>query len=286
MVESERISILDDARAKLRRANLHTETLRADIHEAGQGEPYTIPLREDLDEDTGALYIRVDRDTARSETWGLLIGDAVHNFRSALDNGWWQLASHHLGREPAEKESTQIQFPILKPGGTWNHGSAKKWVGEAAAKFARELQPDPRACPQDVSHPLADLRTLSNVDKHRKIHPTVHMLAQLRLTPKPEGTDPKLLEGLTFTIHHFGSRAPKAGDNVLSTPRGFIRRYPKVKFDAHQSGFVAIEGRRKSVQDTLDGIAEFVDMTLVDFERILAGEKIPTFKLVVRPERI
>jgi hypothetical protein len=36
-------SPLDDARAKLRRAHFHTEALRADIANAGQGEPYTIP---------------------------------------------------------------------------------------------------------------------------------------------------------------------------------------------------------------------------------------------------
>jgi hypothetical protein len=278
--------VLGDASAKLNRGKLYTEALRADIAEAGQGEPYTIPLREELDEDTGALHIRVDRETVRPEQWGLLLGDALHNFRSALDNGWWEMASHHLRREPTEQEAKQIQFPIVKPGGQWDHGTAKKWVGATAAQYTRELQPDPRGYPPDTSHPLDDLRRLSNIDKHRNINPTVHILHTLRLVINPEGTDPDVMNGIKFTIHHFGGRAAKAGDDVLSTPPGFIERYPKVKFDTHQTGFVAIEGGNRSAVTTLNGIAEFVNAALAGFSWVLAGKKPPKLNLVKGPKTI
>jgi len=45
---------LDDARAKPGRAH-HIESLRAGVREVGKGEPYTIPLREELDEETSAV---------------------------------------------------------------------------------------------------------------------------------------------------------------------------------------------------------------------------------------
>jgi hypothetical protein len=278
-------SPLDDARAKLRRAKLHIEALRADIAEAGQGEPYTIPLREDLDQDTGTLHIRVDRETARPEQWGLLIGDALHNFRSALDNGWWEIACHHLGREPTEQEAKQIQFPIVKPGGRWDHGTAKKWVGATAAQFTRELQPDPGGYPPDTSHPLDDLRRLSNIDKHRNIHTTVQKLDTLKLRFAGEGQ--KIADDATgFTVHYFGGRAPKAGDELVTMPAGSWPRDPNMEFEAHQTGFVAFEGGRQSVLTILDNIAEWVENSLNAFEYVLASKKIPSFTLVVGPKRI
>jgi hypothetical protein len=280
-------SPLVDAGAKLSRANFHVEALRADIAEAGQGEPYAIPLREELDKDTGMLCLRVDRDTARPEKWGVMIGDALHNFRSALDSGWWQLARHHLKREPTEEEAKKIQFPILEPGRAWKQGRFSKWVGTGAATFARELQPDPTGYPSDVFHPLDTLRRLSNIDKHRNIHTTVQRLHELRFRINGQSTEPGELDGLPgFTVHHFGARPPKAGDKVLSAPAGSILHHPKVEFDAHQTGFVAIEGGQQSVQTILGGIDEWVKRTLDGFAVLLTGETIQPFNLVLGPKRI
>jgi hypothetical protein len=273
-------SPLDDARAKLGRAKLHVEILRADIRQAGQGEPYTIPLREDLDEDTGTLYLRVDRETARPQEWGLMIGDALHNLRSALDSGWWQLACHHLKRGPTEEEAKKIQFPILKPGGTWNHSSVKKWVGLAAAKFAGALQPDPGGYPPEILHPLAALNRLSNIDKHRNIHTTVQKLHTLTLQVAGEGQ--KIADAATgVTIHYFGDRAPKAGDKLVTMPADSWPRDPHMKFKAHQTGFVAIEGGSMSALTTLDAIGECVDLILIGFSHILEGRHPGNPKMVL-----
>jgi hypothetical protein len=276
---------LDDAIAKLRRANLHIEALRADIREAGQGEPYIISLREDLDEDTRTLHLRVDRETARPERWGVTIGDALHNLRSALDNGWWQLACLHLGRAPTEEEAKRIQFPILKPEGAWNPGNHRGMVGAVATTFVGELQPDPRGYPADTWHPLAVLNRLSNVDKHRNIHTTVQMLDTLRFRVRGEGQEiPDIATGVT--IHDFAGRAPKAGDEVVTLPADSWPRDPHMEFEAHQTGFVAIEGGRQSVLTILDGISSFVDSTLAGFSDIFAGRKPPKPKLVRGPKEI
>lgn len=278
---------LDEAAAKLRRANAHIETLRADIRGAGQGEPYTIPLREDLDQDTGTLYIRVDRETARPEQWGLMIGDALHNLRSALDNGWWQLARLHLKREPTEQETKRIQFPILKLGGTWNPGNHRSLVGSVATTFAGELQPDLRGYPADTWHPLATLNRLSNIDKHRNIHTTVQMLGELRLRFRGEGQ--KIAEGASgFTVHYFGGRAPKTGDEIATLPADSWPRDPHMEFEAHQTGYVAIGGgtQNVSVLTVLDSIATFVESTLAGFSHIFAGKKPPKPNLVIGPKTI
>lgn len=43
---------------------------------------------------------------------GDVIGDILHNLRSALDCLAWQLAITHLGREPTDKEAGIIYFPL------------------------------------------------------------------------------------------------------------------------------------------------------------------------------
>lgn len=263
---------LDDARAKLDRAKFHADALRTDIRDAGQGEPYTIPLRKEFDEDTGTLYLRIDRITARPEAWGLLIGDALHNYRSALDHGWWQLACHHLQRIPTEDEAKQIQFPILRIGGTWDSGNYRRWVGRDATTFVGKLQPDKRGYAVDVIHPLVALNRLSNIDKHRNIHPTVERLRTLRLTgkttedfvPPATGEEPDV----GMTIHHFPN-APKAGDEVLTAPAGSFLHRPDVEFHAHQSGFVAIDGKWDLLM-VLDSLDEWVGSALDGFATLLA----------------
>lgn len=259
---------LDDARAKLDRAKFHAEALRADIRDAGQGEPYKIPVREEFDQDTGTLYVRVDRNTARPEVWGLLIGDALHNYRSALDHGWWQLACHHLERVPTEEEAKQIQFPILRPGGTWDPGNHRRWVGKPATTFAGQLQPDKRGYAADVIHPLAALRRFSNVDKHRNINPTVERMGAFRIEIATGDDYVSVNADVGITLHHF-SEAPKAGDEVLTAPPGSILHEPHVTFETHYSGFVAIDGKWDLVM-VLNSLDEWVGSVLDGFAKLLA----------------
>jgi hypothetical protein len=255
---------------------LHADALRADIRDAGQGEPYTIPLVEELDKDTGDLYLRVASETARPERWGLLIGDALHNFRSALDNGWWQLAAYHLERDPTEKEAPNIQFPIQRPGGRLDPKKIRKWVGDNATKLALDVQIDNGGDRADIFHPLAGLARLSNIDKHRNIHTTVHVLDELRIGVRFIGEDrptdeetPMSLPGVVF--HQFGGRGPKASDKLLTIPPESWLRKPNVEFDAHQSGRVMIDGKIE-ILVALDAIQHFVATMLEIMDHILAGE--------------
>lgn len=259
---------LQSARAKRDRAQFHVEILRADISEAGQGEPYTIPLREEFD-DTGTLYLRVDRLTARPEYWGLLVGDALHNFRSALDHGWWQLALRHMPSEPTDKEAKHIQFPILREGGTWDPRNHLQWVGETVTTYVGVLQPDARGYPPDVIHPLVALNRFSNVDKHRNIHPTVERLHTLEFSLSNE-TGENIPEASIGTFHHFPA-APKVGDDVLTAPPSSVSHRRGMQFDAHQTGFVAIDGKWDLLM-VLAGVDQWVGHILDGFAAILAGK--------------
>jgi hypothetical protein len=93
--------------------------------------------------------------------WGIILGDAVHCLRSALDHLVYGLAGDPGGR---------TQFPIFT--------KKKDWVTRAPAMYWSVLEPlvaiiDDAQPYHDgevaADHPLAILRTLSNLDKHRAI---------------------------------------------------------------------------------------------------------------------
>jgi hypothetical protein len=100
-----------------------------------------------------------------SEEWGIILGDAVHCLRSALDQLAWGICD-------PDKRSNRTQFPICL--------SEKEWIVDAPAmywgasdgfvKFFDRLQPYHRGDMNAAQeHPLAILRSLSNLDKHRTI---------------------------------------------------------------------------------------------------------------------
>src|SRR5258708_3115833 len=100
--------------AKLAHAIEHINTLRAEIEEAGTPDPTSIPLRRAYEAADGAVVYRIERVIKVSERWPLIVGDAIHDLRSALDHLMWQLAIVHLGRVPTAKEAPNIQFPEVR----------------------------------------------------------------------------------------------------------------------------------------------------------------------------
>lgn len=161
--------LLQSAYRKLKRGEAHIDAVRREMLEAWPGKPPALPIRREYNAVERSIIYRIEEVPRIGEEWPLLIGDAVHNLRSALDHAWWDLASHHLRRVPSEEEAPRIQFPILKKDGVWNAGSHSRWVGQEVADWVGSIQPDYSGEPQQVDA-LAALRHLSNVDKHRSLH--------------------------------------------------------------------------------------------------------------------
>lgn len=59
--------------------------------------------------------VRIDQE-APTRRWSLLLGEAVHSFREALDALAWDLA-HVDGKTPAKE--TRVYFPIVSTGRDW-----------------------------------------------------------------------------------------------------------------------------------------------------------------------
>lgn len=157
---------------KLIRAQEHLGTLNAEFASYTESEPYRI-VRELDDEDNPTLVtIRLNQWTAPTARWSVMIGDVLHNLRSALDHLAWQLVKINDG---APGRGTQ--FPIyadrilVKPDGTEvvRDITIAGGITPEAAALLESLQPYNRV-EDPTLDPLFILNKLSNQDKHRTLN--------------------------------------------------------------------------------------------------------------------
>jgi len=59
------------------------------------------------------VVYRIDRVMQIRDHWPLIVGDAVHDLRSALDHLMWQLAIVYLGRQPKKTEARDIRVRLF-----------------------------------------------------------------------------------------------------------------------------------------------------------------------------
>jgi len=96
--------------AKVRRARAHLDALYKEIGGFIESEPHEIVSEFDSETITRTVHLRVLKEPDET-TWALLLGDFVHNLRSALDHLIWQLVLLSDAK-PGEHN----QFPICSRG--------------------------------------------------------------------------------------------------------------------------------------------------------------------------
>lgn len=164
---------LTGVRLKLRRAWHHTNSLKADITAFLDGRPYAPAVH--FDRQTARLTVKLNVEKSPDRMWSIRIGDVVHNFRSALDHLIWELA----GRP--KRPGTKVQFPIFQTEAGFS--SRKDFVkgvpGGALAIITSEQPFSERddGTIEGLNSPLWQLKELSDIDKHRRIHLTACTLA-------------------------------------------------------------------------------------------------------------
>jgi hypothetical protein len=210
---------------KITRAWEHREGLDAVVGPALNWESDPIQLSAKLDPDTGDHVFRV---TAIPEEWvmriGVILGDIVHNLRSALEYLFFELCCEYLGADKTERLGSQVQFPIedcsqglANKRQHFNKIPSSHWaIIDGAQPYQRTDLPKGRA--------LRALRNLSNRDKHRVLNPLLLSTQVLRftdaLTVVPVG-DALLAKHL------------KVGAEVLREPLG-----PDVDAEVEVAGYI------------------------------------------------
>lgn len=197
---------------KLRRAREHLQTLHNEITRARRLDNHTITVEDDVQACEYVFRVHNVRDA--DPNWSYLIGDCVHNLRSALDHLVYQLSIRKLGRDLTEEEGRRVGFPIeekparfprpdegrlehvrigeytriaeLQPYNAWDYsiwGVGAGVVNQSPA-FAATRRPPYLWNPGNLPMLLQYLARLDNVDKHRLVH-TAHRVAAYHDGPDP-----------------------------------------------------------------------------------------------------
>lgn len=170
-----RIASFAGVDAKLRRANEHFEVVERELTQFMRSNPYRLVAKYDPTERQIVAKARAVIHPA-TDRWACLIGDCVHNVRSALDHLACQLLLLAGGIPKMGRGGTA--FPILDTftgpkGGpravaiTGTSGA----VSGAVLAFVEGCQPRERRG-DEHGHPLWLLSELDNMDKHRELTTT------------------------------------------------------------------------------------------------------------------
>ncbi len=110
--------------------------------------------------------------------WGTIIGDAINNLRSSLDQVIYSIS---YSRNPTEfRDDRSTEFPICDSPDAFNRPRRRarpphyeiRGIPPDAQAIVEGLQPYNRGKDKVSTDPLWILREMSNIDKHRSIHVT------------------------------------------------------------------------------------------------------------------
>jgi hypothetical protein len=169
---------------KLDRALTHIEALDKSIERWLNSGAYL--LVEETDTETGDQLLVPKITKPPSDEWPLIIGDAIHNLRAALDQLVYALAlrehqTTHPGQPLPEEIERRLQFPIIAISRDESRTVEEVYLDAAnrqlqgvpidAATRIQGLQPYHGANP--LIEPLNILNDLDIIDKHRRLHAVV-----------------------------------------------------------------------------------------------------------------
>src|SRR6266542_5879088 len=172
---------LDGVRAKIERATEHFKALEADLLPRVHDQPYTVSHYRNPD--TGWNVLRPQPFADFPVASAVVLGELIHDLRSALDHLVWQLVLSNR-----QVPNWKNQFPIF------SHGTMADWgkkQGKARQKdwramlrgvhpgdvaLIKSLQPYKRRHRETFSA-LEVLADFSNVDKHRTLMPVTTIAA-------------------------------------------------------------------------------------------------------------
>jgi hypothetical protein len=169
---------LESSWAKFHRAEAHRVSLKGELDRV-------------MDDEEGALHVkteikgleacqRVTRLPDFREA-GLIFGDAVANYRAALDHLAWDLVQ--LGSDPRPKRPNQVQFPfaaLARKFRTAEHRQRRApGISDTQWRLMGRYQPYTHG---KRGRAMRSLRDISDSEKHRRVIPTISSASAFRGT--------------------------------------------------------------------------------------------------------
>ncbi|MGH7776349.1 MAG: hypothetical protein ACREPI_04130 [Candidatus Dormibacterales bacterium] len=203
---------LASARLKLKRGDYHLLTLEQEVGEwASPEDDPVIVQRWQHEHQLQYTSVFAERLKPIPESWGLLIGDTLNNYRSCLDHLAYAITRLGSANLRDEKVARSVEFPILRcplRDLSAAHPDMTRVLPGASVTYVVALLPfQPGKRPGIRRWQLAALKRLNNLDKHREpllIHHVVSYAHLLSSTPRPVTVEPRP-----------GAFRPKAGAEIV-----------------------------------------------------------------------
>ncbi|MEX1133757.1 MAG: hypothetical protein WED83_02815 [Acidimicrobiia bacterium] len=165
-------SPLESAWHKYRWAQYHAQSVNSQLEGVfgADGDILTINVEVNQAADEATAIARIGRLPIIHERCGLALGDAIHNYRSALDHIAWNLVK--IGRTPKPRKPKSVQFPMCNSGAEFKRAQPSRLPGVIKDQVAviRRYQPYVGGV-RGTS--ISRLNRLANMDKHRVLIPAV-----------------------------------------------------------------------------------------------------------------
>jgi hypothetical protein len=212
---------------KFNHAEEFRHKLSAELEEIEQAFPPSIEL---VSWDGKVLKYLLTSNSPTRLHWSLIVGDSLHNYRSALDALYFSvikaLAKRHA-REIDRKVESNLHFPICSSAREFKSTAGLKKYGTTTLRDDLLIhQPFLRSDEsKDIkNHPLELLRLLSNQDKHRQLNPIQTILSDYALF---HDAGLQVVSGRKFTqmktpnkyLFEFDVLNGKASDRIDFIPR-------------------------------------------------------------------
>lgn len=205
-------SPLDGCFAKLDRANTHIEDLRERIDEwVATANPHTLVAQQNVEQFMrgGPILDIIGRIHHDPPPWvSSIIGDVVHNLRSALDHVVWGLSVKSGTSPPVIPAGPwrKVAFPIFDDAAKYATFSGPMIamirpgsIRASSVPKIEAVQPFATGQPEPEREPLMVLHELWNLDKHRSLVTTAAIgeLEDVIFEPPFEGV-PRIEYGISF----------------------------------------------------------------------------------------
>jgi hypothetical protein len=200
---------LREAREKVRRGVEHLSSFKGAHAAFLETQPYRVAVA--FEHECGCHVARIQIVEQPPLRLSTIIGDVVHNFRSALDFIAWQLALRH-SRNLANKHRSSISFPLTTRPGCFETHKAVQFFSPTAQAVLKGLQPRSDLGPDDKRFFLRPLSVLSNADKHRALTTSFAALDFTNVGWRPGYID--VSTASDFSVEMFIKRGDTFGDGT------------------------------------------------------------------------
>jgi len=161
---------------KLVRAKFQLKDLNERLRFFAESQPYRITEHFELSpgKGIGDYTFTLRKPKIPNREWGVLVGEIVHNLRSALDQAAYTAAG--------TKASRDTKFPICRTEEDWDKWACSMIYGipEKAVTVIQQAQPYRYSKETRGRHELVLLNGMWNHDKHRLLHTTALVLGSPR----------------------------------------------------------------------------------------------------------